>query len=591
MSPMRRMQARRARALLASVLLLGGCGPRVDIVAWMADEKPTAASAAGAPDASGAPGGEGGGGGESPSGTGGSPAPRCDDGMLNGSETDVDCGGPVCDACTTGTLDCARASGDCDGDPSNGCETNLLTSAQNCGACGRQCNLTNADSTCANGVCRIAECRGSFQNCSTDDADGCQTNTDNDPLNCGSCGAACATTNGAARCVSAKCQITCAVGFADCDGDPSNGCETSNDDVNNCGVCGKKCPGNDGVPYCVDGKCGVNQCASGLGACLGDGTCDYDLLNDPENCGRCGHACIAMNGDEQCVNGLCALTACSAGFGDCNGRDNDGCETALTDSSNCGSCGNVCPVEASTCVNANDVNRCQATVGYVNDAHDVAFDTTLSVDHTLVAGTARLLFAAVAVESRNGAGFDDARPATVKYGPVTMNPSGSQTSGPPTEYAPYLYYYFLTEPDLSSSQTLTVTVPPNTADLLTAELIEFTGVDPVNPLRLGTGASFNIASGSCNAVAPITTTEPGTALFVASASHLAGFASAVGSELTTPPLWDAGLIGSNGFRIYGALGGTDGTLIAPGTHTIGFFSDGCSPAVTLPIGIVPYHLE
>lgn len=37
------------------------------------------------------------------------------------------------------------------------------------------------------------------------------------------------------------CLLECIVPFADCDGNPANGCETNTDSVDNCGACGVKC--------------------------------------------------------------------------------------------------------------------------------------------------------------------------------------------------------------------------------------------------------------------------------------------------------------------------------------------------------------
>ncbi len=42
---------------------------------------------------------------------------------------------------------------------------------------------------------------------------------------CGACDVECTAHNGAAACVAGACQITCDPGFADCNGDPRDGCE------------------------------------------------------------------------------------------------------------------------------------------------------------------------------------------------------------------------------------------------------------------------------------------------------------------------------------------------------------------------------
>lgn len=43
--------------------------------------------------------------------------------------------------------------------------------------------------------------------------------------------------------------------------------------------------------------------------------------------------------------GACVLAGCEAGFADCNHDPSDGCDTDVrTDTSNCGACGNACPI-------------------------------------------------------------------------------------------------------------------------------------------------------------------------------------------------------------------------------------------------------
>jgi len=66
--------------------------------------------------------------------------------------------------------------------------------------------------------------------------------------------------NAQVACVQGNCMISCDAGFDDCDGDPTNGCETDlmNDDFN-CGTCGRRCicPPSF-IPTCVDGNCGCD---------------------------------------------------------------------------------------------------------------------------------------------------------------------------------------------------------------------------------------------------------------------------------------------------------------------------------------------
>ena len=60
--------------------------------------------------------------------------------------------------------------------------------------------------------------------------------------------------NADSHCVGGQCQFACHQGFADCDGNPANGCEQMVlSDPLNCGGCGVVCPG--ATPTCVNGVC------------------------------------------------------------------------------------------------------------------------------------------------------------------------------------------------------------------------------------------------------------------------------------------------------------------------------------------------
>ena len=97
---------------------------------------------------------------------------------------------------------CPEGFADCDGELSNGCEATLETSPLNCGACGVACASVHQDALCSAGTC-IALCQAGFADCDGDASNGCEVDTANDPAHCGACARSCS-----ASCAYATCDIT-----------------------------------------------------------------------------------------------------------------------------------------------------------------------------------------------------------------------------------------------------------------------------------------------------------------------------------------------------------------------------------------------
>lgn len=92
---------------------------------------------------------------------------------------------------------------------------------------------------------------------------------------------------------------------------------------------------------CVEGSCmcGVGpSCASGNACC--DGSCtDVGTIS---NCGACGNECpMGPNFTATCNAGTCD-GSCNAGFDNCDGATANGCEQSLIDPEHCGACENAC---------------------------------------------------------------------------------------------------------------------------------------------------------------------------------------------------------------------------------------------------------
>jgi hypothetical protein len=211
-------------------------------------------------------------------------------------------------ACTDDILECFGDFDDCDLDPENGCESNIAVDESNCGQCGAACFVNNGVAACADGACTddILECFGGFGDCDVDPENGCETNILVDESNCGQCGAACFVDNGVAACSDGSCTddiIQCFDDFADCDLDPVNGCETDlQTSQANCGQCGAACFLPNATTFCSAGACidVIDQCNAGFGDCDGNPTngCETDLAGTCNDCScQFSHQCQSLHSD------------------------------------------------------------------------------------------------------------------------------------------------------------------------------------------------------------------------------------------------------------------------------------------------------
>lgn len=92
-------------------------------------------------------------------------------------------------------------------------------------------------------------------------------------------------------------------------------------------------------------------CTGGLVNC--NGSC-ADLSADTSNCGSCGQIC---GGAQTCNSGVCTGGACGPGEVDCSGT----CSNLATDINNCGVCGQACnfPNALSVCTSGTcDIGSC-----------------------------------------------------------------------------------------------------------------------------------------------------------------------------------------------------------------------------------------
>ncbi len=287
----------------------------------------------------------------------------CCDGLCRNVLTDPASCGACGDACgeaercingACGPGPCQPGFGECDGDAETGCETELVSNPTNCGRCRAVC----ASGLCSGGLCSSSECPEGFADCNQDPADRCEVNLSS-LENCVQCGKACNDRNGEPACTSQGCRITCNDGFGDCDDDADTGCEAVlTSDTSHCGACDVVCTNEHGRTLCVEGEC-VPTCTTGFADCDEDPSngCEADLMTSLSNCGVCGERCRPEHATGTCVEGTCEAE-CDDGFADCNGDAADGCEADLTSPETCGSCTTHCSDNGGTPV-CNDSGECE----------------------------------------------------------------------------------------------------------------------------------------------------------------------------------------------------------------------------------------
>ncbi len=255
-----------------------------------------------------------------------------------------------CECRRTGAEVCDGQDNDCDGRVEEG--FNLDVDVNNCGACGRACATDHATPSCVDGGCRVGQCEPGFVDLNRSPDDGCECaaagevcngedddcdravdetfDLQNDPRNCGQCGAACVLDHATPRCAEGGCAVAaCDEGWRDKNAQPGDGCE--------CQVRAEICNGADDDCDGTADEGVLNAC----GACGPapvetcnevDDDCDdatdesFDLENDPRHCGRCNNACALDNAAERCAAGTCQVAGCDPGWRDLDGRPDTGCE-------------------------------------------------------------------------------------------------------------------------------------------------------------------------------------------------------------------------------------------------------------------------
>ena len=280
--------------------------------------------------------------------------------------------GVACQAgvCIVPTAACAARFAHCSARPDDGCESSL-TDSKTCGNCTTACPAATPVCSSTSGS---PECTA---NCTGATADMCGTscvNLKTDAKNCGTCGHDCSglpnvKPGATVTCQAGICSVppsACATGFAHCSTNPEDGCEADLGRPGSCGQCGKTCVAPTALcttttnpPSCA------SSCTTPTPTLCG--TKCVEIQSDPSNCGLCGHNCTTLPNVKagatgvECRSGACFVppSACVSGFAHCPGaKPDDGCETSLTNTTNCGQCGKACVAPTGLCSTTTGAPTC-----------------------------------------------------------------------------------------------------------------------------------------------------------------------------------------------------------------------------------------
>ena len=233
-------------------------------------------------------------------------------------------GTPTCAAGVCGVA-CPAGQGDCDGDPADGCEVSLAGNVSHCNACGTTCMAPpNSTASCGAAGCGYV-CGFGWADCNGRRDDGCETATASDVANCGRCEGRCSPANAVGVCTQGGCRIgACAAGFADCDGSAANGCEVdTRTSMTHCGGCGRACALANAAEVCRGGSCQITMCNGAFANCDDDPSngCEVNTASTPAHCGACGRRCATScvnaaccgGAGEPCCGGSCSVGVCTGG--------------------------------------------------------------------------------------------------------------------------------------------------------------------------------------------------------------------------------------------------------------------------------------
>jgi len=390
-------------------------------------------------------------------------------------------GGCQIDTCAGSYLNCNKMDAD-------GCESDKTSDNNNCGGCGTVCKAPHGTNSCVSSACSPS-CGTQFANCDGVLPNGCSTVLASDKKNCGSCNNTCLDINTTSNnCSGGSCQPMCNSTYQSCDKDGTNGCESNSaSDSMNCGGCNIQCTNAHGSNTCSGSNCSPT-CATGYKDCDGDPTngCERPVSGDTSNCGGCNIACKLTNASATSCGSSVCKPVCNSGWDDCSNPEN-GCTTSLDLPANCGSCGHVCPGTSPFCIGRVCKNKLDITVVNSN-VSDLVLGTSLTLSHKLGSSSGKYRLMVVGV-ANYGTGA-----TTVKYNNVAMTLAKSSISG---QIWGGVYYLLDSGLPATAGGTYNVTIT-GAMYAIVANVTEFNGVDQTTPVDASTSNSLD--SSNCGTV-------------------------------------------------------------------------------------------
>jgi hypothetical protein len=401
-----------------------------------------------------------------------------------------------CSGGSCGSINCTTEGfpgyGACNGD---GVCDDDLSAPENCGVCGESCSAEHGTPGCEPSggspafECAVDSCETGYGDCDDDYENGCEVATQTDKFHCGGClatdsnpgaGSNCQALAdtpslrvSSATCGDGACAVVCDSGYANCDGNPSNGCEVNlNSNTARCGGClptdpnpgnGENCTSkwtNGANSTCSSGGVCQLGCSTNYSNCnsnTGDG-CETNTSNNVARCGGCNTYCggdaAQTNVDTaMCTSSSCVVT-CDSGFCPNLSDPERPCTTSTGTVMNCASCGDTCTGTNPFCdLSGTATCKQRFPVEVVKSATLTGTGNNQSVVLNNVAGPGlgRMVLVMIASSS-----------ALVANNPVTLNGSNmvfaaktnAFTDGQPGVVAAY----YLTDAALGAAGTKTILV-------------------------------------------------------------------------------------------------------------------------------------